>query len=160
MIALQTFPSVSYCAEKAETGGGGGGEVGSEGSTPSGSDGKPDAVDGLIDQYMPILQKLGFGGIMGVCTGVALKRLGNNVAAVLGVGFVCLQGLSYYGYIQIDYGKVQEDAKKLADADGDGKLTSNDLKMIWAQVKHFLTYNLPSAGGFSAGFAMGLYYGN
>jgi len=37
MIALQTFPSVSYCAEKAETGGGGGGEVGSEGSTPSGT---------------------------------------------------------------------------------------------------------------------------
>jgi len=28
--------------------------------------------------------KLGFGGVMGICTGVALKRIGNGVAALVG----------------------------------------------------------------------------
>eukprot|EP00286_Rhodomonas_abbreviata_P021531 CAMPEP_0181296708 /NCGR_PEP_ID=MMETSP1101-20121128/4848_1 /TAXON_ID=46948 /ORGANISM="Rhodomonas abbreviata, Strain Caron Lab Isolate" /LENGTH=97 /DNA_ID=CAMNT_0023401591 /DNA_START=127 /DNA_END=416 /DNA_ORIENTATION=- len=93
-------------------------------SLPGGSeDSKKDPVESFIDEYMPTLQKLGFGGVMGICTGVAMKRLGNNAAAVVGAGFVVLQGLSYLGYIQIDYDKVTKDAQTLVDADGDGKIT-------------------------------------
>jgi uncharacterized membrane protein (Fun14 family) len=44
--------------------------------------------------------------------------------------------------------QVAEDATKLIDVDGDGKL------------KDVFSYNLPGASGFSAGFAMGLYFGN
>ena len=96
---------------------------------------------------------------MGICSGVALKRLGNEFAVIIGMGFVCLQGLSYMGYITIDYNKVANDAKKLADADGDGKLTVKDLHILWNQFKNIVTYNLPSAGGFSAGFVLGVYFG-
>jgi len=96
---------------------------------------------------------------MGVCTGVALKRLGNETAAVLGFGFVILQGLSYLGYIKIDYRKVQDDATKLIDADGDSKITTNDALVLWEKVKDVLSYNLPSASGFSAGVALGVYFG-
>jgi len=127
-------------------------------SSPNGD--KPDPVMAMIDQYMPELQKLGFGGLMGICTGVATKRLGNNVAGIIGAGFIVLQGLSYMGYIKIDFGKISTDAQTLVDSDGDGKITANDLKMIWAKVLHFLTFNLPGAGGFSAGFVMGVYFGN
>lgn len=28
--------------------------------------------------------QLGFGGVMGICTGVALKRIGNGIAALVG----------------------------------------------------------------------------
>lgn len=97
---------------------------------------------------------------MGVCTGVAMKRIGNGVATMVGIAFIALQGLNYAGYININYGKVTDDAKALMDADGDGKLTADDAKLLWARVKEALTYNLPSAGGFSAGFALGVYYGN
>lgn len=96
---------------------------------------------------------------MGVCTGVALKRLGNEAAAALGLGFVCLQGLSYAGYIKIDYGKAKADATKLVDADGDGVLTTNDFVVLWEKFKKAMSFNLPGAGGFSAGVALGVYFG-
>lgn len=136
--------------------GGGGSGKGGPGDSSSGED----AVDAVIDQIMPYVQKLGFGGIMGVCTGVALKRLGNQAAGVIGLGFVCLQGLAYMGYIDIDYGKVKDDAKKLVDQDGDGKLTSKDVKMLWHKIRDMLTYHLPGMGGFSAGFLIGVRYGS
>lgn len=97
---------------------------------------------------------------MGICTGVAMKRIGNGAAALIGVGFVCLQGLSYMGYIKIDYGKVQKDVTNLVDADGNGKIDSNDLKLYWQKIQDVMTYNLPGAGGFSAGVLLGLYSGN
>jgi FUN14 domain-containing protein 1 len=56
---------------------------------------------------LQLLSQLGFGGLMGICTGVAMKRIGNGAAAIIGVGFICLQGLSYMGYITVDYNKVR-----------------------------------------------------
>mmetsp|Transcript_60678 Transcript_60678/g.119426 ORF Transcript_60678/g.119426 Transcript_60678/m.119426 type:complete len:198 (+) Transcript_60678:42-635(+) len=125
-----------------------------------GADGKEDPVGEFIQKYMPEFQKLGFGGVMGICTGVALKRLGNEAAAIVGMGFVVLQGLSYLGYVKIDYGRVAEDANKIMDADGDGKLTTSDIVILWNKAKDIFCFNLPGASGFSAGFAMGLYFGN
>lgn len=97
---------------------------------------------------------------MGICTGIAMKRIGNGAAAAIGVGFICLQGLSYAGYIKIDFGKVQKDVTKLVDANGDGKVDSSDLKLYWNKLQDVLSYNLPGASGFSAGVVMGLYWGN
>lgn len=97
---------------------------------------------------------------MGICTGVAMKRIGNGAAAAIGMSFVGLQILSYLGYITIDYKKVTQDASTLLDADGDGQLTHNDAVVLWNKVKDVLSYNLPSASGFSAGLALGLYFGN
>jgi uncharacterized membrane protein (Fun14 family) len=36
-----------------------------------------------------------------------MKRIGNGAAAIIGVGFICLQGLSYMGYITVDYNRVR-----------------------------------------------------
>jgi uncharacterized membrane protein (Fun14 family) len=102
---------------------------------------------------------LGFGGLMGICTGVAMKRIGNKMAAVIGTGFIVLQSMAYLGYIQIDYGKVTKDATKLVDQDGDGNLTSKDLKILWEKFKDILSYNLPSGAGFASGFFLGAYFG-
>lgn len=96
---------------------------------------------------------------MGIFTGVAMKRLGNDAAAFLGTAFLCLQGLSYYGYIQIDYEKVANDAVKIVDADGNGKLTVDDAKILWDRFKRMVTYNVPGTGGFSMGLLLGIRFG-
>jgi uncharacterized membrane protein (Fun14 family) len=97
---------------------------------------------------------------MGICTGVAFKRLGNQAAYSIGLGFVGLQALVYLGYIKVDYKKVKDDAQRVADLNGDGKFDAKDVSAAWAKIKDVLVVNLPSAGGFSAGVALGLYFGN
>ena len=42
------------------------------------------------------------------------------------------------------------------DQDGDGELTTADLKNYWITVKKVLTNKIPSAGGFSIGFLYGV----
>ena len=63
---------------------------------------------------------------------------------------------SYSGYVSIDWKQVQDDAIAKVDVDGDGELTVADAKHYWKKVKKILTYNVPSAGGFSLGFLYGL----
>jgi hypothetical protein len=42
------------------------------------------------------------------------------------------------------------------DQSGDGKLDYEDLKIYWQKLKVLLTTNLPSSGGFSLGFLVGI----
>lgn len=79
-------------------------------------------------------------------------------AAYVGVVFVGFQALQQAGYITIDYAKVQNDTVKLLDADGDGKFTVNDVIFAWNRIKGHILYHVPGAGGFSAGFLIGLKY--
>lgn len=95
---------------------------------------------------------------MGICSGVALKKATRAAAATVGLVFVGLQALNYLGYITIDYSRVQKDAQKLVDVNGDGKVDSKDLYSLWDKVKDVLSYQLPQAGSFSTGFALGFYY--
>ena len=67
------------------------------------------------------------------------------------------QALQHFGYIRIDYGKIQKDITKATDIDGDGKITSRDLIYVWKEFRKVVTKNLPSSGGFSLGFLFGMY---
>jgi uncharacterized membrane protein (Fun14 family) len=95
---------------------------------------------------------------MGICSAVALKRVSRAAATVVGLAFAALQGLSYYGYIKIDYAKVNGDFQKVLDLNGDGVLDEKDLHSAWEETKRILAYNLPDVGSFSAGFLLGLKY--
>lgn len=95
---------------------------------------------------------------MGICSGAALKKATREVAVTIGVAFAGLQVLSYLGYITIDYSRVQKDASKYIDINGDGKVDTGDLYSLWDKVKDVLGYQLPQAGSFSTGFALGFYY--
>ena len=139
----------SYCAP--------GDNEGSKGS--NGSNGKDDEITLLIKRMTPMMSKIGFGGVMGFFAGAAVKRFGEEAAVAIGVCFIGLQTLSYFGFINIDYGKIKGEVEKKLDVTGDGKFDSSDLLAIWGEVKKVLTYNLPSCGGFSFCFALGLYYG-
>ena len=65
----------------------------------------------------------------------------------------------YKGMVDIDYRQVEDQVTSILDADGDGELTSKDAIIWWRKLKGILTQHLPSTSGFSAGFAMGIYYG-
>ena len=47
-----------------------------------------DPVERALDMLKPAVQKLGFGGIMGYCSGMALKKVGKALAFAVGLGFV------------------------------------------------------------------------
>lgn len=113
----------------------------------------------IVNTLAPLGKKLGTGGFMGFLSGYALKYVGKLAAIVVGTGFVALQVAQYKGLIDIDFGVVEAEVTKVLDADGDGELTSKDLVIWWRQLKGILTHSLPSTSGFSAGFALGIYYG-
>lgn len=120
---------------------------------------KNDEITVLITKMSPLVSKLGFGGVMGYFAGAAVKRFGEEVAVVIGISFIGLQALSYFGFINVDYGKIKNEVEKKLDVTGDGKFDTSDALAIWNELKKILTHSLPSAGGFSLGLALGLYYG-
>ena len=73
---------------------GGGSKSGASGKD-SGSNNN-DLVEKLINQYGPLLQKLGFGGIMGVCSGVALRKVGHEAAGMSCTEFIVLESILLY----------------------------------------------------------------
>ena len=76
---------------------------------------KPDAVENTIEKLKPLLQQVSFGGVLGYCSGYALKQLGKATAFVVGIGFLGLQTAQHYGYIEVDWVKVRDDALKPLD---------------------------------------------
>ncbi len=106
-----------------------------------------------------MIVQLGVSGCVGVCCGVAFKRIGKGIAFAIGLTFTGLQTLSYFGYIKIDYNKVARDANKVLDVNADGKLDGKDIQDLVVRGKTILGSQLPSVGGFCSGFAIGLYFG-
>ncbi|KAL7576579.1 hypothetical protein ACA910_018070 [Epithemia clementina (nom. ined.)] len=117
-----------------------------------------DLMEQAIDQAKPILAKLGFGTVVGYCSGMALKKVGKAVATIIGMGFVVVQSAVYAGYINVDWDKVQTDVVKSVDTNSDGKLDAEDAKMYWSKVKAILANGIPDAGGFSLGFLWAVRY--
>jgi len=87
---------------------------------------------------------------------MALKKVGQAAATVLGVGFVALQTLSYYGYIEIAHDRFKSTVENAFDVNKDGKLDKSDLQMSFNRLMGVLTYNMPSGAGFAAGFVLGV----
>mmetsp|Transcript_37226 Transcript_37226/g.77284 ORF Transcript_37226/g.77284 Transcript_37226/m.77284 type:complete len:124 (-) Transcript_37226:162-533(-) len=117
---------------------------------------KEDPVNAMIEKAKPIIAKLGFGSLVGYCSGMALKKIGKAVAFIIGVGFMGIQGAVSAGYIEVDWNKVKDDAIAQVDTNGDGTLDAEDVKTYWAKVKTVLMNGIPDAGGFSLGFLYGI----
>lgn len=115
-----------------------------------------DPMASAISKIKPLLSKMTFGSIVGYCSGTAAKTLGKAMAVAIGFIYVAVQSAAYSGYIDVNWDKVQREAISKIDTDGDGKITEKDAQAYWAKLKKMLTYNLPSASGFSVGFLYGL----
>ena len=72
--------------------------------------GKNDPMERAIEAMKPALAKLTVGGVMGYCSGMALKKVGKVLATVIGLGFVAVQTAAYAGYIQVNWTKIGHDS--------------------------------------------------
>ena len=116
---------------------------------------KEDNERALPKWLLPIATEITAGSIVGFCTGYFCRQASKVVAFVCGGAFIFLQLLSISGYINVNWHKIENDISKGLDADNDGKLTKNDFVVISKKFMRFLTFRLPSAASFSAGFYVG-----
>lgn len=112
------------------------------------------SLQGAIDSGIPT--QLSYGFISGYCSGLALKKVGKAVATVFGLGFVCLQTLSYYGYVTVDHKRIEQQVESALDLNQDGVVDQEDAKLAFQKVTSVLEFGMPSGGGFVAGFVGGL----
>lgn len=70
---------------------------------------------------------LGAGGVLGVSSGYAAKKIGKAALFATGVAVLFLQFLASRGVISVDWTRVGDKVTEQLDADGDGKLTHRDL---------------------------------
>lgn len=111
-------------------------------------------VQGMIDSGVP--SQISSGFVCGFCSGYAMKKIGRSGAVVFGTGFMIMQGLSYTGYIQVNYERLSNDFQSIMDVNGDGKVDKEDAQHAYEKVMDVLTFNMPAGSGFGGGFLAGL----
>lgn len=72
---------------------------------------------------------------------MALKRVGQAAATVLGIGFVTLQTLQYYGYVEVSHDKFKVTVEDMLDMNNDGKVDQSDTKQMFNKLMGVLSYN-------------------
>ncbi len=94
-----------------------------------------------MDKLVAVAASLGTGGVLGWSAAYALKTVGRMLSCLLGIVFILLQVLAYYGVAEIHWDAVARliDVRQAAPA---------FFHALWK----VLTYNLPFTGGFAAGF--------
>eukprot|EP00803_Ostreobium_quekettii_P006987 evm.model.scf_1323.5 EVM.evm.TU.scf_1323.5 scf_1323:24897-27320(+) len=78
-----------------------------------------DMVDRIWEWLGPIVKQLGYSGVIGLICAGAFKVVGKAVAIAVGLSFILLQTLEHYGYIEIDWRKVETKISKKLDVTGD-----------------------------------------
>ena len=101
-----------------------------------------------LETVAPYLQQLSFGALAGFAAGYALKKVGKFAAVALGLLFIALQVLAYYGFVTIDWLEVQNRVDPLLEA--------GSLNRLWQSLVNVLTYNLTFAAAFVPGLVFGL----
>jgi uncharacterized membrane protein (Fun14 family) len=97
------------------------------------------------------LGQLTFGGLAGFAAGYALKKIGKVAAIALGIFFILLQILAFYGVVEVNWLRLQESV--------DPFLRPESLERLWRDLLTLLTLNLPFAAAFVPGFIFGLQRG-
>lgn len=101
-----------------------------------------------LQTVAPYLQQISFGALAGFASGYALKKVGKVVAIIVGLLFVALQLLAYYGIIEINWGVVQGHVDPYLEAEALGGM--------WRSLVDLLTYNITFAAAFVPGLLFGL----
>lgn len=98
-----------------------------------------------MDFILPFLATGGLGGILGYGVASFLKTVTKLVGCIIGIIFILMQLLAYYGFAEWHWGAMQEAAGPAGEAAKTG------FSVLWK----ILTYNLPFTGGFALGFRYG-----
>jgi FUN14 domain-containing protein 1 len=110
----------------------------------------------LITGPAMIVSRLGFGGVLGFCSGYAIKQASKALAVVVGSAVVLLQSMQYFGYIEVKWDKIQKDTMRSLSSDGQESFGVKDVKYWTRKMMRILTHQGPTAGGFAAGIYIGL----
>lgn len=101
----------------------------------------------VLDALRPLLPDLSVGGLLGFATGLALKKIGRVALVALGLLFIALQVLVYFGLVTVNWPRLQALSEPWLRQGG-------ELGTRW--LMRALTANLPFAGAFTAGLWLGL----
>ena len=101
-----------------------------------------------LSTVAPYLQQLTFGVVAGFLVGYAVKKVGKFVAIVVGLLFVVIQTLAYFGFLTVNWGEVQGRVDPLLEADS--------LNSFWRGFVSLLTYNITFAAAFVPALVVGL----
>ena len=101
-----------------------------------------------LETFAPYLQQLSFGAVAGFAAGYALKKVGKFLAVIVGLLFVAIQILAYYGFVTVDWLQVQERVNPFFE--------SESLNRSWQGLVNVMTYNVTFAAAFIPGFIIGL----
>jgi uncharacterized membrane protein (Fun14 family) len=88
---------------------------------------------------------LGFGGITGFVAGYSIKKMIKVFMVVIGLFFIILQGMSYGGFITINWEKVKNTIWPFFQN-----------REFIEHAKTILTNQFPYASGFGGGFYLGM----
>jgi uncharacterized membrane protein (Fun14 family) len=107
-------------------------------------------VEGLRLAGMDVesMRTFGVSGLMGACSGYALKRVGRVSIFSIGAVFASLQLATQYGYLTVNWNKVERDLHI------DANCVANGSNTYLAKAAEVLRSNLPSAGTFTACFLL------
>ena len=74
----------------------------------------------LLKEGIP--SQIGYGFMMGFTSGYTVKKVSKVVSFVVGASFICLQGLSYNGFVTVNYDKLEKQASSYLDLNRDGNM--------------------------------------
>jgi FUN14 domain-containing protein 1 len=116
----------------------------------------PDAVAEFLERSKVAAPAVGFGGVLGYCSGMAFRKAGKVAGVVIGLGFIGVQTAASSGYLEVNWEKVKQDTFiKRLDLNKDGKVDMDDAQLHWKTYSAMMTDKVPNAGGFAAGFLLG-----
>ncbi|MFO7546869.1 MAG: FUN14 domain-containing protein [Trueperaceae bacterium] len=101
-----------------------------------------------LQSVLPWVQQIGFGAVAGFVAGYALKKVGKLVALAIGLLFIVIQLLAWWGFLSVDWGVVQKTVDPL--------LESESLNQAWRSLVTVLTYNIPFAAAFVPAMVLGI----
>jgi len=101
-----------------------------------------------LQSVLPWVQQIGFGAVAGFVAGYALKKVGKLVALAIGLLFIVIQLLAWWGFLSVDWGVVQRTVDPL--------LESGSLNQAWRSLVTVMTYNIPFAAAFVPAMVLGI----
>ena len=102
------------------------------------------------------MQMAGVSGLTGYTAGFAAKRAFRVFVFTAGCVVAGLQTLAYHKLITVHWDLIEERLNSCLDLNADGTVNQRDLLLGNEKLQAYLAAGLPSAGGFSAGFLLGL----
>lgn len=101
-----------------------------------------------LESLAPYLGQISFGALAGFAAGYALKKVGKLLALAIGLLFIAIQVLAYFGFLSVNWNQVQATVDPLLEADS--------LNQGWHTLVSVLTINVPFALAFVPSLIIGL----